>query len=101
MFGFRGVTERWPKPINLKPVVMNRIDIKPQNIEQGIMNVEVLKAIKIRNSKFRVRYSIFNKISALLKACTSAESAAIQLPSTEIFEKKVTWMLFDLKFKRV
>jgi hypothetical protein len=50
VFGFREVTGRWPALIGLKWVV-NPIEIEPQNTEQGIMNVEVLKFI-ILNSLF-------------------------------------------------
>ena len=49
MFGFREVTGRRPALIGPKSVI-NEIEIEPQNTEQGIMNVEVLKAIKIHNS---------------------------------------------------
>jgi hypothetical protein len=49
VFGFREVTGRRPAFIGSKSVV-NESEIKPQNTEQGIMNVEVLKAIKIHNS---------------------------------------------------
>jgi hypothetical protein len=67
---------------------MNRIDTEPQTIEQGIMNVEVSKTKKIHYSKFRFRYSIFQKKSALLKACIRAGSDTIRQPSIGIFEKK-------------
>jgi len=49
MFEFREVARRWPALIGSKSGV-NRIEIEPQNTEQGIMNVEVLKPIKIHNS---------------------------------------------------
>jgi len=78
---------------------MNRIDTKPQKIEQGIMNVEVLKTIKVHNSKLRVRYS--KKLSAFLKAWISAGTAPNRLPSFGILEKRVTWIMFDLKFREV
>jgi hypothetical protein len=72
------------------------------------MNVEVLEAKKITilNSVFdsaeRVAGDIrYSKKTALLKARMRAGSAAIRLLSIGIFRKKVTWMLFDLKFRRV
>ena len=49
MFEFRELARRWPALIGSKSGV-NPIEIEPQNAAQGIMDVEVLKSIKIHNS---------------------------------------------------
>ncbi len=42
-------------------VDLSAFRFEPQNVEQGIMNIEVMEhLIKLHNSTFLVRYSIFN-----------------------------------------